>query len=96
MNKLTLLACLVGAFLITACDKTEPTQTVEWYKEHDAERNEKIKQCKNNPGELASTPNCINAQKAESLYESLKRDVLDVVPVDDIFNSKGQDQGQKP
>jgi hypothetical protein len=45
---------------------TEEVLTVDWYKSHDAERDTKIAECKNNPGQLMSTPNCINAIEARS------------------------------
>ncbi|MDR2876034.1 MAG: EexN family lipoprotein [Methylobacillus sp.] len=41
------------------------TQTVGWYKTHDAERKEVLAKCNDNPGELQNTPDCINAARAE-------------------------------
>lgn len=59
---ITLLMSLVGC-------NTEKTITVEEYQ--DPKNKEalkaKLKECRNNPGELANTPNCINAQKAYDL-----------------------------
>jgi predicted Fe-S protein YdhL (DUF1289 family) len=40
-------------------------QSVEWYKEHDAERMEVIIECKADPDRLNKTENCINAKKAK-------------------------------
>lgn len=54
------------AALITGCGKSEPVQTVDWYKEHQAERKAMLEKCRNNPGELRGDKNCINAQKAEN------------------------------
>ena len=42
----------------------DPVQTVAWYKAHEAERIAMATKCHNNPGQLAKTPNCINAQQA--------------------------------
>ncbi|WP_330178538.1 EexN family lipoprotein [Candidatus Vondammii sp. HM_W22] len=42
-------------------DKEEKTKTVDWYKANKAEREEKLAECSNNPGELRKTPNCVNA-----------------------------------
>jgi hypothetical protein len=54
--------------LLYGCDNDAPikeeTMSVEWYKQHKPERERKLAECKNNPGELAVTPNCINAKKA--------------------------------
>lgn len=41
-------------------------QTVDWYKAHQAERAAVLTKCNNNPGQLATTPNCVNASRAES------------------------------
>lgn len=46
--------------------QAEVVQTVDWYKEHKNERRAVLEKCKSNPGELAATPNCINAAHAES------------------------------
>lgn len=66
MNYKSILAISASFFffcMANAAD-SEQTMTVEWYKTHKIERVEKIAECKNNPGELSATPNCINAQKA--------------------------------
>lgn len=57
---------LLAALLLFGCkaEKTEVTQTVEWYTSHDAERGAMLKTCQSNPGELGATPNCINASVA--------------------------------
>ncbi|MDR0576118.1 MAG: EexN family lipoprotein [Candidatus Accumulibacter sp.] len=66
MKKLsTLLIYSFVALGLSGCgEKPEPVQTVDWYKEHEAERTAMIKKCENNPGELAATPNCVNATRA--------------------------------
>lgn len=58
-----LLAALAMASL-AACSSKEPVQTVDWYKAHDAERTAMVARCNANPGELADTPNCVNATDA--------------------------------
>lgn len=40
---------------------SEEVKTVNYYKQHISERKAKIEECKNNPGELKGTPNCVNA-----------------------------------
>lgn len=58
----------IATLSLTGCEKkaSEVVQTVEWYKEHKAERIAMIEKCKSNPGELAATPNCVNANRAAS------------------------------
>lgn len=53
---------------LSGCTKEalDPVQTVEWYKQHEAERIAMATKCHNNPGQLEKTPNCINAQQAVS------------------------------
>lgn len=59
---------LVGLFLLPAigCEKKEETKTVDWYMapENEAAFEAKLKECRNNPGELGNTPNCQNAELA--------------------------------
>ena len=54
-------------------EQAEVVQSVDWYKENTVERTERLAQCRANPGELADTPNCINAEQAESLADTSKR-----------------------
>lgn len=63
-------AMLIGGMIaLTGCTKEalEPVNTVEWYKAHEEEMTAMVKKCHSNPGQLASTPNCVNAQEAMSL-----------------------------
>ena len=57
------LSAVIG---LSGCTKEalDPVQTVEWYKQHEAERIAMATKCHNNPGQLEKTPNCINAQQA--------------------------------
>lgn len=64
--------------------QAEVVLSVDWYKENTVERTERLAQCRANPGELADTPNCINAEQAESLADTSKRGGLDVQPMTDI------------
>lgn len=56
----TLIAVLAG------CKEDKPQEPVEWFKEHQAERELRLAKCNSNPGELAATPNCVNASRADS------------------------------
>ena len=43
------------------------TRTVDYYTGHAKERQTMVEECTNNPGELASSPNCINAMASARL-----------------------------
>lgn len=77
---------LIIASTLTGCkqEQAEVVQSVSWYKENTIERAERLAQCRANPGELSDTPNCINAEQAESLADTSKRGGLDVQPMTDI------------
>ena len=65
MKKIFVPAILAAVFALAGCN-SEETKTVEWYlkPENKPALDAKIAECKNNPGELKSTPNCVNAFKA--------------------------------
>jgi len=67
-TRLTCAVLLSGMITLTGCTKEalEPVNTVEWYKAHEAEREAMLKKCLDNPGQLAETPNCVNAKEAAS------------------------------
>ena len=58
--------CLLTGTLLAGTAIAEPTQTVDWYQKHPSERATLLRECRNNPGELGDTPNCVNAEKAEA------------------------------
>lgn len=70
MKKFTVFLVIAGTLSILAgCKKEKPgevVQTVEWFKANEAERTDTLAKCTSNPGELAATPNCINASRAQS------------------------------
>ncbi|MEO5831020.1 MAG: EexN family lipoprotein [Rhodanobacter sp.] len=72
------LTAMVG---LSACGKTEPVQTVDWYKAHDAERQAMVDRCHANPGELAMTPNCINASQASNVKAAERRGYVLPAPI---------------
>jgi hypothetical protein len=47
-------------------DTSHPPKTVGWFFEHRDELAATLKACRDNPGELAKTPNCINANEARN------------------------------
>jgi hypothetical protein len=44
----------------------QPTKTVAWFMGHHDELQTFLKACRDNPGELAKTPDCVNATKARN------------------------------
>lgn len=55
---------------------------VDWYKQHEIERKAVIEACDQNPGELRSDPNCINAKSArESLTWSSREGGIAPAPL---------------
>ena len=61
-----LVSAHVMGLSLTACTKEalDPVHDVEWYKTHEGERKDMLTRCHNNPGQLAITPNCVNAEQA--------------------------------
>lgn len=58
-------AIVLAAALLSACGpQREAPKTVQYYVEHTAERESRLAVCKNNPGELKSDPDCVNAGAA--------------------------------
>jgi hypothetical protein len=62
--------------ILSGCGEKTPVQTVEWYKEHDAERQAMIGKCQDNPGELAASANCVNAKQAQNEKDLARRGTL--------------------
>lgn len=77
---------LIIASALAGCkqEQAEVIQSVDWYKENTTERIEQLAKCRASPGEQANTPNCINAEQAESLADTSKRGGLDVQPMNEI------------
>ena len=64
------LRAIVGAGLAAAalvsCSRLEPARDKAWYAAHEAQRTADLAVCNDDPGRLGGTPNCINAQSADS------------------------------
>lgn len=70
MKIITALALILAFGVTTAIaaqSGTDAPKTVDWYMapENKAALEEKLKECRNNPGQLGNTPDCINAQAAD-------------------------------
>jgi hypothetical protein len=67
MRALQLLGVLgLTAGALTACSPAEPNHDKAYYAAHDADRATKLAACQNDPGKMAATPNCVNAQAADA------------------------------
>lgn len=74
MNKTAIIMLIVGlvggaggTYLVAtgiSSVSTEEIKTISYYEAHPEERDAKIKECRDNPGELGDTPNCINSRQA--------------------------------
>lgn len=75
------LGLIAVACILSACHSTEPTRSVEWFIEHRQELKDAIAECNSNPGELAATPNCINAKRAQGKITWEAKGVIRVEPL---------------
>ena len=65
LNVVILVSASIGSF---GCSREEePARTVSWYQQHADERKAMVTRCADDPGHLSETPNCVNAQRAESI-----------------------------
>lgn len=58
---------LLSTFALSGCNEEE-AHTVDWWTDHDAERQDFIQECKNNNADEI-TANCQNAMEAEGKQE---------------------------
>ncbi len=82
MKKISIV--LIVAAVLAGCGEKTPVQTVDWYKTHEAERIAMIKECSANPGELAASPNCINAKTAANHLTVDKRGYQKLTPINPL------------
>ena len=62
---------IAGAVLLAlaACSQPMPIRDKAYYLAHPTDRLADVTACRNNPGALASTPNCVNAAAATADIE---------------------------
>jgi hypothetical protein len=77
---------LCTVFFLNGCEKKEEVRDVSYYQSNPDDRREKIKECRNNPGELSLTPNCLNASEADRLSKFGK--TVNSTDYSNIFKSK--------
>jgi hypothetical protein len=56
---------VVAVVLLAACSRDENVYTVDELADDGALLTKIINDCRNNPGELHNTPNCLNAEAAD-------------------------------
>ena len=83
MKKLSALLFL-AAVALAGCKDNDPVQTVDWYKANAPERAAMLAKCKANPGELAASPNCINAKTAANHLAVDKRGYKKLTPINPL------------
>lgn len=72
-------ALIISLVAMCGCKEDQPAapapaMTVEWYKANEQARKDMLAKCNNNPGELAASPDCVNATVAnEQLVWSAKK-----------------------
>lgn len=70
-----------GALLLgSGCSQTQAQRTVDWYKQHDAERRAQIASCARDG--LPEALGCTNARKAQTALDGARRGYVDLKPVD--------------
>jgi hypothetical protein len=66
MRANVLFVLTIAAAALAACSPAGPPHDKAYYAAHPAERASKLAACRNDPGRLAATPPCVNAQGAEA------------------------------
>lgn len=66
VKRIPLLFALAVA--LSGCDEATKTETttVGWFLDHRNELTVTLKACRDNPGDLGKTPNCVNANEARN------------------------------
>lgn len=74
-----LITTLLASFGLAACT-TDPPRSIEWFTEHEAERNSVLADCARNAA--PESIECLNAQKAEDALALKRRGYVKPQPVD--------------
>jgi len=61
-----LVALGIASAALAACSPAAPTHDKAYFATHAADRASTLAGCQNDPGSLAGTPNCVNAQEADA------------------------------
>ena len=63
---IVLLAAVTALMGCNEVDKNPKAKTVGWFLDHRDELATALKECRDNPGTLGTTPNCINANETRN------------------------------
>ena len=66
MRLLVIILALAGGFALAACQPAAPVQDKAYFTAHPDERAQVLAKCRNDPGGLGATPNCVNAVHADA------------------------------
>jgi hypothetical protein len=78
MKKNNLVIIFLVSFLVQGCEKKEVARSLDWYKTHDKERSEMLKNCSDYS---LHTQNCETAIRAEIAKDSEKGGGIDIAPL---------------
>ncbi|MEB1609826.1 EexN family lipoprotein [Xanthomonas campestris pv. campestris] len=76
-----LLTALVCGLSLSSQAPAATPKTVTYYAEHNDERKTVLTRCRDNPGELRETPDCVNAERADAKKALARRGHLDLKPL---------------
>ncbi len=65
MRKAIIITLTLGSAL-AACTPAKPIHDKAYFAVHDAERDDMVAACRNNPGQSGGDPNCVNALQARA------------------------------
>ncbi|MEJ1961046.1 MAG: EexN family lipoprotein [Gammaproteobacteria bacterium] len=89
------MVLLSASVMVFACSREEePARTVSWFQQHPDERKAMVARCADDPGRLAKTPNCVNAQQAESIEGIGSFRKLPPVGLDPNYKPRFEDDGK--
>ncbi|MFA4626403.1 EexN family lipoprotein [Xanthomonas perforans] len=75
------IVSLVCGLALSSQAHAATPKTVSYYSEHGEERKVVLSRCRDNPGELRETPDCVNAEKADANKALARRGHLDLKPL---------------
>lgn len=81
MNIHRWLAALACGLAVSSQALAATPKTVNYYAEHNEERKAVLARCRDNPGELRETPDCVNAERADAKKALARRGHLDLKPL---------------
>lgn len=78
MNRMILVTAVMVVTALSGCNGEDP-RSVQWFKDHEAERNAAIEDCNRNA--VPESVECLNAQKAKDDLSLARRGYVKPQPV---------------